>query len=109
TVYNNTANGAGGGIWLTAAATISSSIVAGNFNGATPADIGNGQTVAGNNNLFGVAGGYTATGTGNLSGNPMLGALADNGGPTKTRALLSGSPAIDAGNANGFATDQRGK
>ena len=29
----------------------------------------------------------------------MLGPLADNGGPTQTMALLSGSPAIDAGAA----------
>ena len=28
---------------------------------------------------------------------PVLGPLADNGGPTQTRALLDGSPAIDAG------------
>ena len=27
---------------------------------------------------------------------PMLGPLADNGGPTQTMALLPGSPAIDA-------------
>jgi predicted outer membrane repeat protein len=32
---------------------------------------------------------------GALSGNPMLGTLANNGGPTMTMALLSGSPAID--------------
>jgi hypothetical protein len=32
-----------------------------------------------------------------LSGDPMLGGLADNGGPTWTMALLEGSPAIDAG------------
>jgi hypothetical protein len=39
----------------------------------------------------------------------MLGPLADNGGPTDTYALLSGSPAFDAGNAAGCpATDQRG-
>ncbi len=31
---------------------------------------------------------------------PKLGPLADNGGFTKTRALLTGSPAIDAGNIN---------
>lgn len=30
--------------------------------------------------------------------NPMLGPLADNGGQTDTRALLTDSPAIDAGN-----------
>ena len=28
---------------------------------------------------------------------PMLGPLQDNGGPTLTHALLTGSPAIDAG------------
>jgi hypothetical protein len=41
--------------------------------------------------------------------NALLGALADNGGPTWTHALLAGSPAIDAGNdAACPATDQRG-
>ncbi len=40
---------------------------------------------------------------------PMLGSLADNGGPTDTLRLLSGSPAIDsADNALCPATDQRG-
>ena len=41
--------------------------------------------------------------------NPKLGALADNGGPTKTQALWPGSPAINSGDPNvrdGF--DQRG-
>jgi len=38
------------------------------------------------------------TGTGDLQWvNPRLGPLADNGGPTRTHALLLGSPAIDAG------------
>ncbi|HXJ37237.1 MAG TPA: choice-of-anchor Q domain-containing protein [Candidatus Eisenbacteria bacterium] len=36
--------------------------------------------------------------TGNVTGNPMLGPLADNGGPTQTRLPASGSPVIDAGN-----------
>jgi hypothetical protein len=39
--------------------------------------------------------------------NPLLGALANNGGPTDTRALAAGSPAIDAGGTCP-ATDQRG-
>jgi hypothetical protein len=47
---------------------------------------------------------------------PMLGPLRYNGGPTKTMALPSGSPAIDAGNPSGctdglghlLKTDQRG-
>jgi hypothetical protein len=40
---------------------------------------------------------------------PLLGPLADNGGPTLTMALLAGSPAIDAGDdALAPALDQRG-
>src|SRR5262249_58020029 len=39
---------------------------------------------------------------------PKLGPLQDNGGPTKTHALLPGSPAIDAGsNRRAPAWDQR--
>jgi hypothetical protein len=56
-------------------------------------------------------------GAGDLNGvDPKLGLLQDNGGPTWTMALQSGSPAIDAGNRSGcrdwlghlLATDQRG-
>jgi PEP-CTERM motif len=45
-----------------------------------------------------------------LSGDPNLGPLQDNGGPTFTHALLPGSIAIDAGDNNfiPFTTDQRG-
>jgi hypothetical protein len=47
---------------------------------------------------------------------PMLGTFGYNGGPTQTLPLLSGSPAIDAGNPSGcrdgqgnlLTTDQRG-
>ena len=39
---------------------------------------------------------------------PLLGELADNGGPTRTHALLAGSPAIDTGD-NVFSFDQRGE
>lgn len=40
---------------------------------------------------------------------PKLGSLADNGGPTETLALNDGSPAIDAGQADGCPKfDQRG-
>jgi hypothetical protein len=44
-----------------------------------------------------------------INTNPLLGPLADNGGPTLTHALLAGSPAIDAGGAAVCpSTDQRG-
>jgi hypothetical protein len=35
-----------------------------------------------------------------IGGDPLLGPLQDNGGPTATMALLPGSPAIDAGDPN---------
>jgi hypothetical protein len=38
---------------------------------------------------------------------PKLGPLADNGGPTMTRALLAGSPAINAGTSCNVGVDQR--
>ncbi|MBN1147514.1 MAG: Ig-like domain repeat protein, partial [Anaerolineales bacterium] len=45
-----------------------------------------------------------------LSGDPLLGPLADNGGATWTHALLDGSPAIDAGDAALYPlADQRGE
>jgi len=37
--------------------------------------------------------------------NPMLGPLANNGGPTKTHEVLAGSPAIDAGDPAAIAGD----
>jgi beta-glucanase (GH16 family) len=44
-----------------------------------------------------------------INGAAQIGPLANNGGPTLTRALLAGSPAIDAANdALCPATDQRG-
>ena len=62
-------------------------------------------------NLIGDTNSTTITGTttGNqLNVNPQLGPLQNNGGPTKTYALLSGSPAIDKGSSGGTTTDQRG-
>jgi hypothetical protein len=48
-----------------------------------------------------------------IGGNPRLGPLQDNGGPSFTMAPSAGSPLIDSGNdalaiAAGLATDQRG-
>jgi hypothetical protein len=44
----------------------------------------------------------------NINGDPKLGPLEDNGGPTWTHALLPGSPAIDSGVGGGPTIDQRG-
>src|SRR5215203_3746228 len=67
-----------------------------------------------------VSKGYNLIGDGNATGafnqtgvaDPGLGALADNGGPTQTHALLTGRPAIDKGPPSTSCpppdTDQRG-
>lgn len=45
----------------------------------------------------------------NLVGvDPLLGPLADNGGPTRTQLPAEGSPVINKGVANGLTVDQRG-
>lgn len=46
--------------------------------------------------------------SGAVFADPALGALADNGGPTKTMALAAGSPAIDVGGTCS-EFDQRGE
>ncbi len=101
-------------------ATIDNTIVALNTAGSDN-DIGNPVSSASANNLIGTSGnsGLVNGVNGNQVdvANPGLGPLADNGGPTQTIALLSGSPAIAAGStalavdpATGqpLATDQRG-
>ncbi len=114
------AEGAGGGIRVgPASVTLENTIIAGNSaaNGLgdttgapTPGPNVDGTITSNGHNLLGVvtdAGGFT--GTGDLTGaNPMLAALADNGGPTQTMKLLPGSQAIDAGVAAGATFDQRG-
>jgi hypothetical protein len=72
-----------------------------------------GTFFSGGHNLIEGAAGCTLIGggTGDITGvDPLLGALAFNGGVTQTQVLLGGSPAIDAG-AEACpppATDQRG-
>lgn len=52
---------------------------------------------------------YNPTSSDLIVSNALIGPLADNGGPTLTHALLSGSPAVDAADDQSCpATDQRG-
>jgi hypothetical protein len=58
-------------------------------------------------------GGYLTNATDQINTDPKLGPLQNNGGPTWTHALLSGSPAIDQGKRDAIPalacnTDQRG-
>ncbi len=87
--------------------TLADSIVAGNLPSGS-ADISGTITTDKGHNLLGMM--VPAAGPGDVSSdNPMLAALANNGDPTQTMALLPGSPAIGAGAAiAGITTDQRG-
>ncbi len=120
TLINSTADGnaaaSGGNLYSNGTLTVHNSIVADATTGGdcvAPA----GATISVHNSLIedgscGITNGID----GNLNGDPLLVALADNGGPTRTLALQAGSPAIDAGdnalaldeNANPLSTDQRG-
>ena len=63
---------------------------------------------SGGHNVF-TDGSCHPAGSDQVVGDSALGALADNGGPTWTHALLEGSPAIDAADAAVCPlTDQRG-
>lgn len=61
--------------------------------------------------LIETPGAGVGAGTGNLIGlDPQLGILAANGGPTLTRAIGPGSPALDSGDpATSVTNDQRGQ
>jgi hypothetical protein len=115
TISGNTANGYVGGIRNGGILNMHDTIVAGNA-AAVISGYATGPDIYGNlfssgYNLIGTtqgASGFAATDL--LGVNPLLGSLQNNGGPTPTMALLSGSPAIDAGDPNftGPAYDQRG-
>ena len=88
--------------------TINSSIIARNeANGMPGNDLGPYYWAAGANNLIERA--IISVPADTISANPLLEPLADNGGPTRTHALRSGSPAIDRGNnRRNRQFDQRG-
>jgi len=138
TITNNTADsdsdgvGDGGGIYeLVNTVLVQNSIIAGNFD--TPGNSGGGtinpdcsgtyssqgyNLIGRNDGCGGFVNGVNGdkVGTGASPINPLVGALANNGGTTQTHALLPGSPAMDAGNpllpgSGGpacAASDQRG-
>jgi hypothetical protein len=132
TLSGNSADIEGGGIENGGTATINDSTISGNSassaggvsNGRTLAVVGSifSNTAGGNivdegsgvvnsmgHNLFTDSPAIALQPTDLTDTDPLLGPLADNGGPTQTMALLPGSPAIDAGVAvQGFTTDQRG-
>ena len=104
TLSNNSASNIGGGI-LNSTGTLHllNTIIGNSTNGDDC--VNNGSIVTDTNNLIETG----SCGTPASTADPMLSALADNGGYTQTMALQAGSPAINAGdNATCEATDQRG-
>ncbi|MDA1050683.1 MAG: Ig-like domain-containing protein [Planctomycetota bacterium] len=108
--------GSGGGFYSPGdSSTLINTIVAENYlgTGPTPNDIAGTVTADSHHNLIGDLGssGGLVDGTNdNIVGvDALLGAPGPNGGPTETVPLLSGSPAIDNGDAESVLQfDQRG-
>lgn len=100
TIVNNSSLVGGGGFHRTATtltANIRNTIIANNTGAATSPDAFGAATSQGNNIIGNVTGstGWIAS---DLQGvNPMIGTLANNGGPTQTHLLMAGSPALNAG------------
>jgi len=113
TIVNTTINGntalSGGGLWNPEAASLNliNTIIAGS---TSSGDCYNVSIVGGTNSHNFVQDGSCSPAA---SGDPKLGPLQNNGGPTFTHALLAGSPAIDAGDDAvvgapfNLSTDQR--
>ncbi len=126
TISGNTSAVNGGGIWTNSDINITNSTIASNLGGGGIRENGSANVSLKNTILDNNVGGNAnraLTSQGNnidsdstaglgdpLDGvNPMLGTLANNGGPTRTHALLTGSAAINAGTTSGTpAVDQRG-
>ena len=110
--------GNGAGInGITGSILIHTTIAAENFRGATSQDIAATVLPESFDNVVGVSTGLVGMShgsNGNLIGAPgsplapVLGPLQDNGGPTPTRAVLPGSPALDRGLGTCPLLDQRG-
>lgn len=116
TIAGNTADGTiAAGLYIAfpqAAETIvNDTIIANNKAGGVELDIGttDGKVIPGSSNLINAHQAGTFLPADTISGDPRLGPLRDNGGPTHTLELLPGSAAIDKG-SNGFNVqfDQRG-
>ncbi|TXK29740.1 hypothetical protein FVQ98_07575 [Ottowia sp. GY511] len=113
-----TANSAaiGGGVYVrnTASLNLVNSVLAGNTDrgGANDVDHGN-NTVSATGSLFSETDATSVVHNGADSNNlygadPLLGALASNGGTTQTQLPGAGSPALNAVACTGVALDQRG-
>jgi hypothetical protein len=113
TVSNSTLSGNraahGGGIFNYGPLSLRNTILAGNSAPLFGPDLYGHLDSSGYNLIGNTQGGSGFDDTDLLDVNPLLGPLQDNGGPTQTMALLSGSPALNAGDPDQLGMpDQRG-
>jgi hypothetical protein len=109
-------SGFGGGLYNSGTATLTNTIIAGNTAASGPDVFTSAPVTSLGYNLIGATDGSSGWIASDLMGtnvqplDPVLGPLANYGGPTQTMILLPGSPAIDAGiSGTGIpTTDQRG-
>ncbi len=110
--------GTGDRLYSSVSQPVTSSVIAGNTAAGAPGDLGQEQTEDGegvvlSHSLVQTPGEVTTTtdpaAPSLLGVDPLLGALAANGGLTQTALPAEGSPLLDAGRAStGTTTDQRG-
>jgi hypothetical protein len=120
TAAQNTTSGQGGGVFsdttigAQGSVTLDNNIIARNTNGGNSDDL-SGPIVSHGFNLIGNGSNGSGfvfsdrVGTASTPIDPLLGTLADNGGPTLSYSLQTGSPAIGTGDPSlAGSTDQRG-
>jgi len=106
TIASNEAQQPGGGIFINSGTPTLKNTIVSNNQSDFERNCSRPVTSEGNNLEKGKTCGFDQPGDKNAD--PRLGDLANNGGPTNTHALLSGSPALDAGGDPFPPTDQRG-
>lgn len=110
--FNYAAAGKGSGIYSSYDVSALSTLVARNRNQTgqnIDVALTAGNKITGSSNLITYTTAPAATGVIATTADPLLTPLGDHGGPTRTHALLTGSPAIDTGkNTKNFLQDQRG-
>ena len=115
TISGNTASSSGGDLYNKGTTKLDNTIVADNTQASKPAVDGT-TALTGSYDLIGEGVSIKLTSSltsSNVGVNPELESLASNGGPTQTMALLSDSPAINAGSNGlvpaGVTTDEAGQ
>lgn len=117
---NSTPFSNGGAIYNSGTVLLAHCTLSGNAGKPTPGNSGGAiynsasgslgldNTIAAGNTPNNITGSFATGGSNLTGGDPLLAPLGSYGGPTKTMALLPGSPARDGAVGSSATTDQRG-